>query len=93
MRVLSYLVTIAWLICSYPASAQNPPLDQREIFPDSDDAMARALADPKIPPEIKQQLFALFDSRLEPEVIEDQAGNRWLYRRGQAPIMIEKQKH
>jgi len=52
--------------------------------------MARALADPKIPSEVKQQLFALFDSRLKPQLIEDKAGTRWLYRRGQVPIMIEK---
>jgi hypothetical protein len=91
MRVLTCSVTIAWLI-SYPASAQSPPVDQRAIFPDSDDAMARALADPKIPAEIKQQLFALFDSRLKPQLLEDKGGSRWLYRRGQPPTMIEKQK-
>jgi hypothetical protein len=92
MRVLIHSMTIAWLIASYPALAQSPPIDQRAIFPDSDDAMARALADPKIPAEVKQQLFALFDSRLKPRVIGDNAGNLWLYRQGQAPVMIEKQK-
>jgi hypothetical protein len=54
--------------------------------------MARALADPKIPAEVKQQLFALFDSRLKSQLIEDKGRNRWLYRRGQPPTMIEKQK-
>ena len=92
MHVLIYSVTIAWLIASYPALAQSPPIDQRAIFLDSDDAMARALADPKLPAEVKQQLFALFDSRLKPQLIEDKDGNRWLYRRGQPPTMIEKQK-
>jgi hypothetical protein len=92
MRVFTYSVIIAWLIGSYPASAQTPPIDQRAILPDSDDAMARAPADPKIPFELKQQLFALFDSRLKPQVIEDKTGNRWLYRQGQAPITIGKQK-
>jgi hypothetical protein len=91
MRVLTYSVTIAWLIGSYPAPAQSPPVDQRVIFPHSDDAMARALADPKIPADVKQQLFALFDSRLKPQLVEDKAGNQWLYRQGQAPIIIQKQ--
>jgi hypothetical protein len=59
MRVLMYSVTTAWLISLYPASAQTPPIDQGAIFPDSDDAMARALADPKIPFELKQELFAV----------------------------------
>ena len=36
------------------AEAQSPPWKQADVFPQSDGAMARALADPLIPLEIKE---------------------------------------
>jgi hypothetical protein len=92
MRAIACSATVVWLIGSWAGHAQSPPVDQRTLFPDSDDAMARALADPKIPPEVKAQLFALFDARLKPREIEDQRGNTWLYRNGQAPMIIRRRK-
>jgi len=52
-------IAIVAVWCS-TAEAQSPPLKQADVFPQSDGAMARALADPLIPLEIKEQLFALF---------------------------------
>jgi hypothetical protein len=90
MRAPTFLGIAAWLLGSLTGWAQNPPVDQRTIFPNSDAAMARALADPKIPLDVKAQLFALFDARLRPQEIEDQEGNTWLYRQGQKPVIIRK---
>jgi len=90
MRAPKFLGTAAWLLGSLTGWAQNPPADQRAIFPNSDDAMARALADPRIPSDVKAQLFTLFDSRLRPQEIEDQEGNTWLYQQGQKPVIIRK---
>jgi hypothetical protein len=80
MRAFTFLAGI-FVAGSCFAWAQNPPVDPRVVFPNSDDAMARALADPKLPPEVKAQLFALFDARLGPQLMEDDAGNICLYRR------------
>jgi hypothetical protein len=90
MRAPKFLGTAAWLLGSLTGWAQNPPADQRAIFPNSDNAMARALADPRIPSDVKAQLFTLFDSRLRPQEIEDQEGNTWLYQQGQKPVIIRK---
>jgi hypothetical protein len=92
MRALTFLAGISWLIGSCFAWAQGPPVDPQVVFPNSDGAMARALADPKLPPEVKVQLFALFDARLGPQLIEDDAGNIWLYRRGQPPVIVKTRK-
>jgi hypothetical protein len=40
------------------------PLINGAIFPDSDDSMARAASDLKLPLEVKAQLFAPFDAGL-----------------------------
>jgi hypothetical protein len=93
MRRLVFSATAAWLAASYAGWVQSPPVDPRVVFPDSDDAMARALADPKLPPEVKAELFTLFDTRLGPQLIEDDAGNIWLYRRGEAPVITKRRKN
>lgn len=72
------------------ALAQSPPLPQNEVFPSSDDAMARALADPFIALETKEELFRLFERRQWPQEIQDRAGNTWLYRPDQPPVMIRR---
>ena len=90
MRAPAFLGTAACLLGSLTCWAQNPPVDQRAIFPNSDDAMARALADTRIPSDVKAQLFALFDARLRPQEIEDHEGNTWLYQQGQKPVIVRK---
>jgi hypothetical protein len=79
-------------LSAVPAGAQSPPVDQRAVFPDSDEAMARALACPKLPSDVKEQLFALFEARLRPQAIKDRAGNTWLYRQGRSPVIIKRRK-
>ena len=92
MRALTFLAGISSLIGSCFAWALRAPVDPHVVFPNSDEGMARALADPRLPPEVKAQLFALLDARLGPQLIEDDAGNIWLYRRGQAPEIVRTRK-
>jgi hypothetical protein len=92
MRAFTCSAALALMIGLCAGWAQSPPIDQQAIFPNSEDAMARALADPKIPPEVKAQLFALFTARLKPREIEDKAGNTWLYRQSQEPVIIKERK-
>ena len=79
-------IAIVAVWCS-TAEAQSPPLKQADVFPQSDGAMARALADPLIPLEIKEQLFALFERRLWPQEIRDGEGRVWIYRRDATPVL------
>jgi hypothetical protein len=65
-----------------------PPFPQREVFPDDDGAMARALADPHLKPETKQELYAIFRRRLWPqEIVDPRTGLRWIYQRGRVPMV------
>ena len=78
------VMAIVAVWCS-AAEAQSPPWKQTDVFPPSDGAMARALADPLIPLEVKKQLFALFERRLWPQEIRDPEGRLWVYRRDAPP--------
>jgi hypothetical protein len=79
------VMAIVAVWCS-AAEAQSPPWKQTDVFPPSEGAMARALADPLIPLETKEQLFALFERRLWPQEIRDDEGRMWIYRRDAAPV-------
>src|ERR1700746_1325668 len=92
MRARTCLAGISWLIGSCFAWAQRPPVDPQVVFPNSDGAMARALADPQLPPEVKVQLFAVNDAGRRPQLIEDDPGNICLYRREQPPVIVKTRK-
>jgi hypothetical protein len=83
-KLVGMVVVAVW--CS-TAEAQSPPWKQADVFPPSDGAMARALADPHIPLEVKRQLFALFERRLWPQEIRDREGRLWVYRRDAPPVL------
>jgi len=83
-KLAGMAVVAVW--CS-TAEAQSPPWKQTDVFPPSDGAMARALADPLIPLEVKKQLFALFERRLWPQEIRDPEGRLWVYRRDAPPVL------
>jgi hypothetical protein len=52
--------------------------------------MARALVDPMLSLEVKEQLFQLWERRQWPQEIEDREGNTWLYRQGKPPVLSKK---
>jgi hypothetical protein len=83
-KLVGMAVVAVW--CS-TAEAQSPPWKQTDVFPPSDGAMARALADPHISLEVKRQLFALFERRLWPQEIRDREGRLWVYRRDAPPVL------
>jgi hypothetical protein len=76
-------VVVVW--CSI-AEAQSPPWKQTDVFPPSDGAMVRALADPLVPFDVKDQLYALFAKRLWPQEIRDSEGQLWVYRPDAPPV-------
>ena len=83
-KLAGMAIVAVW--CS-TAEAQSPPWKQTDVFPPSDSAMARALADPLIPLETKEQLFGLFERRLWPQEIRDDEGRVWIYRRDAPPVL------
>ena len=83
MGKMAAMAVTVW--CS-TAEAQSPPWKQTDVFPPSDDAMARALADPHIPLDVKQQLYALFERRLSSQEIRDGEGRVWVYRQDAPPV-------
>jgi hypothetical protein len=49
--------------------------------------MARALADPLVPFDVKEQLYALFERRLWSQEIRDGEGRVWVYRQDAPPVL------
>ena len=84
--MMGKMVAMAVTVWCSTAEAQSPPWKQTDVFPPSDDAMARALADPHIPLDVKQQLYALFERRLSSQEIRDGEGRVWVYRQDAPPV-------
>jgi hypothetical protein len=83
-KLAAMAVVTVW--CSM-AEAQSPPWKQTDVFPPSDGAMARALADPLVPGDVKEQLYALFERRLWPQELRDGEGRVWVYRQDAPPVL------
>jgi hypothetical protein len=83
-KLAGMAVVAVW--CS-TAEAQSPPWKQTDVFPPSDGAMTRALADPLVPFDVKEQLYALFERRLRPQEIRDGEGRVWVYRQDAPPVL------
>jgi hypothetical protein len=55
-------------------------------IPPSDGVMVRALADPQVLFDVKEQLYELFAKRLWPQEFRDTEGRLWVYRPDAPPV-------